>query len=75
MGRVKEYYHDTIIAEQEQHDADMEEAFIHHDIERVAELVANDEELFEHLMKRIFHYRKPVRDDRQMELPFDEKPF
>lgn len=57
MGRVKEFYHDQIIAEQETSDAEIERMMLEHDIDMVAEACANDIELFNLFMQRVFHHR------------------
>ena len=60
MGRVKEFYHDEILAQQEERDAAMEQMILESDINAVAEVCANDPAMYEFFLKRMHHYMPNV---------------
>lgn len=53
MGRVKEAYHEEIIAEQEQTDREMEELYVHQLVVEAAELCAKDDALYSLFVKTL----------------------
>ena len=56
MGKLEEYYHDEIIAEQEGRDEDYEQMYFQQAVEEVAKACAKDATTFEYFLQRMHHH-------------------